>query len=123
MRTIVYVDGFNIFYRALKGTSWKWLDLHLLFRTVLGPYHDIRTIKYFTARVSATPASSWHKQIFHGTYGRMRCEGRNYRIRFRTPTYVNQFFDSLLSAELDDSFESVPDSFQGQVIAACIRTQ
>ena len=49
MRTIVYVDGFNLFYRALKGTSWKWLDLHLLFRTVLGPHHDIRTIKYFTA--------------------------------------------------------------------------
>ena len=56
MRTIVYVDGFNLFYRALKGTSWKWLDLHSLFRTVLGSHHDIRTIKYFTARVSATPA-------------------------------------------------------------------
>ena len=56
MRTIVYVDGFNLFYRALKGTSWKWLDLHSLFWTVLGSHHDIRTIKYFTARVSATPA-------------------------------------------------------------------
>ena len=56
MRTAVYVDGFNLFYRALKGTSWKWLDLHLLFRTVLGSHHDIRTIKYFTARVSAAPA-------------------------------------------------------------------
>ena len=27
MRTVVYVDGFNLYYGALKGTSWKWLDL------------------------------------------------------------------------------------------------
>ena len=55
MRTNVYVDGFNLFYGALKGTSCKWLDLHLLFQTVLGTHHNIRSIKYFTARVSGTP--------------------------------------------------------------------
>jgi len=27
MRTIVYSDGFNLYYRALKGTSHKWLDV------------------------------------------------------------------------------------------------
>ena len=27
MRTFIYVDGFNLYYGALKGTSWKWLDL------------------------------------------------------------------------------------------------
>ena len=26
MRTRVYVDGFNLFYGALKGTPFKWLD-------------------------------------------------------------------------------------------------
>ncbi len=56
MRTIVYVDGFNLFYRALKGTSWKWIDLHLLIKRVLQPSHDIRKIKYFTTRVSGTPS-------------------------------------------------------------------
>jgi hypothetical protein len=25
--TIVYVDGFNLYYGALKGSSLKWLDL------------------------------------------------------------------------------------------------
>lgn len=51
MRTIVYVDGFNLYYRAVKDTPWKWLDLLALFRTVLGSRYDIIAIKYFTARV------------------------------------------------------------------------
>ena len=55
MRTFVYVDGFNLYYRALKGTSWKWLDLVALFTRVLQPQHRILTVKYFTARESATP--------------------------------------------------------------------
>ena len=56
MRTYVYVDGFNLYYGALKGTAWKWLDLPALFAAVLQPHHDILAVKYFTARVSGTPA-------------------------------------------------------------------
>ena len=26
VRTRVYVDGFNLYYGALKGTPFKWLD-------------------------------------------------------------------------------------------------
>ena len=26
-RTNVYIDGFNLFYGALKGSPYKWLDL------------------------------------------------------------------------------------------------
>ena len=55
MRTFLYVDGFNLYYGALKGTPWKWLDLPALFAKVLQPYHDILRVKYFTARVSSTP--------------------------------------------------------------------
>jgi uncharacterized LabA/DUF88 family protein len=54
MRTFIYVDGFNLYYRALKGTPWKWLDLKELFTAVLQPTHDILRIKYFTARINAT---------------------------------------------------------------------
>ena len=56
MRTFVYVDGFNLYYRALKGTACKWLDLPALFAKILQPHHDILKVKYFTARVSGTPA-------------------------------------------------------------------
>ena len=55
MRTIVYVDGFNLYYGALKRTRYKWLDLHALFQSVLQSHHDIQQIKYFTTRVSSTP--------------------------------------------------------------------
>ena len=55
MRTFVYVDGFNLYYGALKGSPFKWLDLVSLFEKVLQPRHDILKVKYFTARVSGTP--------------------------------------------------------------------
>ena len=55
MRTIVYVDGFNLYYGSLKGTSFKWLDMPLLFRTILQSHHEIQSVKYFTAKISATP--------------------------------------------------------------------
>jgi hypothetical protein len=54
MRTIIYVDGFNLYFGALRGTPHKWLDLHKLCGLLL-PQHQIAGIKYFTARVSARP--------------------------------------------------------------------
>lgn len=53
-RTYIYVDGFNLYYNALKGTQYKWLDLMKLSRLLL-PQHDVRRIRYFTARVTAMP--------------------------------------------------------------------
>jgi uncharacterized LabA/DUF88 family protein len=51
-RTYVYIDGFNLYYRALKGTPYKWLDLKTLFSHLLAPHNDIKAIKYFTTIVS-----------------------------------------------------------------------
>ncbi|MDE2236170.1 MAG: NYN domain-containing protein [Gammaproteobacteria bacterium] len=55
-RTIVYVDGFNFYYGAVRGTSWKWLDPVALFHKVLGPENKLKLIKYFTARVQPSPS-------------------------------------------------------------------
>ena len=57
MRTFVYVDGFNLYYGALKGTPHKWLDIKALVGKLLIPGHEIVKIKYFTARVSGTPGN------------------------------------------------------------------
>ena len=54
MRTFIYVDGFNLYYRALKDTSYKWLDLKKLFQLILQPQNQIVQIKYFTAIVSGS---------------------------------------------------------------------
>jgi hypothetical protein len=52
MRTSIYVDGFNLYFRAVKGTPYKWLDLKKLSSLLLQPHHRITQIKYFTAIVS-----------------------------------------------------------------------
>ena len=52
MRTSIYVDDFNLYYRALKGTPYKWLDIKLLLANLLQPQNKIVEIKYFTAIVS-----------------------------------------------------------------------
>jgi hypothetical protein len=52
MRTYVYVDGFNLYYRALKGSAHKWLNILALVEGLLGAENDVRMIRYFTAPVS-----------------------------------------------------------------------
>lgn len=53
-QTILYVDGFNLYFGALKGTPYRWLDLSTLCHYLL-PQHVVTHIKYFSARVSARP--------------------------------------------------------------------
>jgi len=54
-RANIYVDGFNLYYGALKSTPYKWLNLVELCRLVLLRYH-VSEIKYFTARVKSRPS-------------------------------------------------------------------
>lgn len=60
MKTIVYIDGYNLYYGRLKDTDHKWLDLLKLFQIiskVQNPSSEITQIKYFTAPVKAKFAS------------------------------------------------------------------
>ena len=50
MKTIVYVDGFNLYYGCVKDTSYKWLNIHQMSKLLL-PKDQIVGIKYFTAKV------------------------------------------------------------------------
>lgn len=52
LRTIIYIDGFNYHYRAVKKSPFKWLDFKSLFTKILSSNHQITQIKYFTALVS-----------------------------------------------------------------------
>ena len=51
MRTIVYIDGFNLYYGLLRGTPWMWLDLVAFARALLTDRYVISEVKYFTARI------------------------------------------------------------------------
>lgn len=66
MRTFVYVDGFNLYYGALKRTPYRWLDVARMCDLLLAD-HQILNIKYFTANVSARPGHAdapLHQQIY-----------------------------------------------------------
>lgn len=52
VRTSVYVDGFNLYFGAVRDTPRKWLDIPAMCRMLL-PEHEIVRIRYFTAIVSA----------------------------------------------------------------------
>jgi hypothetical protein len=54
MKTYVYVDAFNLYFGAVRGTAYKWLNLADLCRILL-PRHSIEKIKYFTAIINARP--------------------------------------------------------------------
>lgn len=54
-RVIVYVDGFNLYYGAVKGTAFKWLNLRALCQRLMRPSDELLAIKYYTALISARP--------------------------------------------------------------------
>jgi uncharacterized LabA/DUF88 family protein len=56
MKTILYIDGFNLFYSAVKGTPMRWLNPVALIERAF-PRNQIIATKYFTAKVSALPGN------------------------------------------------------------------
>jgi uncharacterized LabA/DUF88 family protein len=54
MKTILYIDGFNLYYSAVKATPLRWLNPVALAARVF-PRNQVIATKYFTARVTALP--------------------------------------------------------------------
>ena len=66
MRAHVYVDGFNLYYGAVEGTPYKWLNIVELCRRLLAR-DTIVKVRYFTALVKDTgsnPKKSIRQQTF-----------------------------------------------------------
>ena len=59
--TNLYIDGFNLYYRALKDTPFRWLDLRKLAETLF-PQDQIRKVCYFTARLDVRPGNPGQAQ-------------------------------------------------------------
>ena len=56
LRTIAYIDGYNLYYSALTGSCYKWLDLRalvsrLLIDSYIGAPSRLEAVKFFTAPV------------------------------------------------------------------------
>jgi hypothetical protein len=53
MKTIIYIDGFNLYFRLLvKRPALKWLNIKALGERLLKPTNQVIGVKYYTARVS-----------------------------------------------------------------------
>ncbi|MCY4447484.1 MAG: NYN domain-containing protein [Chloroflexi bacterium] len=61
MITNVYIDGFNLYYRALKDTPFRWLDLRQL-AEALFTQDSINKVCYFTARLDVRPGNPGQAQ-------------------------------------------------------------
>lgn len=65
VKTNFYVDGFNLYYGAVKGTAHKWLDLSALFGLMFRG-NQINRIRYFTAPIipRADPDQPQRQQMY-----------------------------------------------------------
>ncbi len=60
-KSIVYIDGFNLYYRLLSKTRCKWLNLDRYF-SIIRTSEEIVAIKYFTSPVKGRPERSAGRQ-------------------------------------------------------------
>lgn len=86
LRTIVYVDGFNLYY-VLKKLNLKWLNLLDLSKQLLPTGHTFEKVKYYTARVSGhvDPDAPRRQQVYINA--------------LKTVPEVEVFFGSFLAKE------------------------
>ena len=61
IRACVYIDGFNLYYRALRGTPFRWLDIRKLAEMLL-PRYQIVQVRYITAIVVNRPSDPTQAQ-------------------------------------------------------------
>ena len=57
MKAIAYIDGFNLYYGALKGTQNKWLDVQTLSERIAPKGYQLDLVRYFTAKVKPRPTN------------------------------------------------------------------
>jgi uncharacterized LabA/DUF88 family protein len=71
-RTVVYIDGFNLYYGSLSQSSCRWLDLDKLLQ-LLRPHDNILKIKYFTALING-PSRAHQEAYLKALSARSRIE-------------------------------------------------
>jgi hypothetical protein len=67
MRTIVYVDGFNLYFRLLeKRPALKWLNIKILAEGLMRSFNRVVAVRYYTAHVSGRidPTAPARQQIY-----------------------------------------------------------
>jgi uncharacterized LabA/DUF88 family protein len=66
-----YVDGFNLYFGMVEAgfIDCKWLDIQLFAETLKQPFHDVRSVKYFTSRLSHNFEKQQRQNIYLDALG------------------------------------------------------
>jgi uncharacterized LabA/DUF88 family protein len=69
LKTVVYIDGFNLYYGMLRHSGYKWLDVVKLFADcVLAEGAEVTQVRYYTApvlgRMSDDPQSPMRQRLY-----------------------------------------------------------
>ncbi len=80
MRTIAYVDGYNLYYGLLRKSRHKWLDLYALFKDhLLDDAADLIEVRYYTApvlgRMSDSTESPQRQRVYLQALRKFRPQG------------------------------------------------
>jgi 6-hydroxy-3-succinoylpyridine 3-monooxygenase len=123
-RSIVYIDGFNFYYGALKDSPDKWLNLQKYFE-LLRQNDDLQKIWYFTAKVSGSKLAAQETyldalgtlplvEVVFGLYKlkNLKCRvdkcayqgGRSYKVPEEKGTDVN-----IALQMIDDAYQGACD--------------
>ncbi|MBL1142186.1 MAG: NYN domain-containing protein [Proteobacteria bacterium] len=73
MKTIAYIDGYNLYYGILRSNGFKWIDIYSLLEIICkiqNPKSELLKVKYFTAPVKSNFAthgndSNKSQQTYH----------------------------------------------------------
>jgi len=90
LRTIIYIDGFNLYY-GLRSKGWRkyyWLNLQCLSQKILKLDQRLIATKYFTARVSAG-----NKTTSNNVREKMESKRRRQAIYLDAQGWIKKFYD------------------------------
>jgi hypothetical protein len=136
MRAYVYVDGFNLYYRGLRPTPYKWLDLRALGAALLDPSDSIDVVRYFTARVSARagdPDAPRRQQIYLSAlltvpniaihYGRMMAKTKRRPLASNPVQFVQVLDTEEKGSDVNLASHLLLDGFKDRYDVALVLSQ
>ena len=115
LKTVVYIDGYNLYYGRLRHTNYKWLDVVALFESILkiqDPSSTLEAVKYFTAPALAKFAS-------HGNDSQIAQQQYHRALLAR---YPNKFSITFGTHSFDKSGTSLPTFIAGKPYDRNIRS-
>ena len=114
-RTAVYIDGYNLYYGRLRGTSHKWLDVVALFEQILkiqDPGSTLAAVRFFTAPALARFAA-------HGQASMVAQQSYHRALEARHPAL---FSITLGTHSFDNSGTKLPTFVPGQPFDRDVRS-